>query len=302
MIHKLTRQEQVNPMELDIVQKGEIPTLLPIQLKSSLRGMSAQATITHERRVIDYLGSGITFGAFLDIIYQIVKTILACQSRGINVNNLEIEDSFLFLNPKQNAVRLVYWPITDVTEDVDLVGFFIRLGSRYYRANAEDQHNQQAYLELFNTRAIFDVQRFESQLRELRKEWREEHQHQRTKPSRQKEREGRLPESLWGLSNQTPYLLRVSTNTRIELRSFPFVMGRGTECNYVMERNNYVSRQHILLLRRNGTIYIQDNGSRNGTMVDERRIPPKQPIPLSSGQVIELGREAFYFFAAGNKS
>lgn len=30
--HKLSKQEQVNPMELDIVQKREIPTLLPIQL------------------------------------------------------------------------------------------------------------------------------------------------------------------------------------------------------------------------------------------------------------------------------
>ncbi len=38
--HKLSKQEQVNPMELDIVQKREIPTLLPIQLISSFSGSS----------------------------------------------------------------------------------------------------------------------------------------------------------------------------------------------------------------------------------------------------------------------
>ena len=96
--HKLSKQEQVNPMELDIVQKREIPTLLPIQLISSFSGIKLRFTITQEVRVIDYLGSGITFGQFLQAVRQVVKTILACQARGISVNNLELEDSFLFLD------------------------------------------------------------------------------------------------------------------------------------------------------------------------------------------------------------
>ena len=169
--HKLSKQEQVNPMELDIVQKREIPTLLPIQLISSFSGIKLRFTITQEVRVIDYLGSGITFGQFLQAVRQVVKTILACQARGISVNNLELEDSFLFLDFQTKRARLLYWPITSVTEDVDLVGFFIRLGSRYYRANRQDGQNRREYLDLFNSRAVFDAQRFDGQLEQLQKKW-----------------------------------------------------------------------------------------------------------------------------------
>ena len=106
--HKLSKQEQVNPMELDIVQKREIPTLLPIQLISSFSGIKLRFTITQEVRIIDYLSSGITFGQFLQAVRQIVETILACQARGISVNNLELEDSFLFLDFQTKRARLLY--------------------------------------------------------------------------------------------------------------------------------------------------------------------------------------------------
>lgn len=300
--HKLSKQEQVNPMELDIVQKREIPTLLPIQLISSFSGIKLRFTITQEVRVIDYLGSGITFGQFLQAVRQVVKTILACQARGISVNNLELEDSFLFLDFQTKRARLLYWPIMSVTEDVDLVGFFIRLGSRYYRANRQDGQNRREYLDLFNSRAVFDAQRFDGQLEQLQKKWLEalRKQERRERWDRKKELSGM--EQLLNESSRTPYLLRVSTNTRIELNKFPFIIGREPgACDYVLEQNNYVSRQHLRLLQQRGRVYLQDGGTRNGTMVNGERIPPQYPVPLSSGYVIELGREAFYFFASGSR-
>ena len=299
--HKLSKQEQVNPMELDIVQKREIPTLLPIQLISSFSGIKLRFTITQEVRIIDYLSSGITFGQFLQAVRQIVETILACQARGISVNNLELEDSFLFLDFQTKQARLLYWPITSVTEDVDLVGFFIRLGSRYYHANSRDESNRREYLDLFNSRAVFDAQRFDGQLEQLQKKWLEALRQQEKRPRRGREDVPQGMEQLLDGSNRTPYLLRVSTNTRIELNKFPFIIGREPgACDYVLEQNNYVSRQHLRLLQQRGRVYLQDSGTRNGTTVNGERIPPKYPVPLSSGCVIELGREAFYFFAAGS--
>lgn len=307
--HKLSKQEQVNPMELDIVQKQEIPTLLPIQVISSFSGIKLRFTIAQEVRVIDYLGSGISFRRFLHVVRQIVKTILACQARGISVNNLELEDSFLFLDFQTKQVRLLYWPITAVMEDVDLVGFFIRLGTRYYRASRQDQPSRQEYLDLFNSRAVFDAQRFDGQLEQLQKKWVEAMRKAKERQSRQKEqeREARAGgpqgmEQLFEEQNQTPYLLQVSTNARIELNKFPFIIGRekGT-CDYVLEQNNYVSRQHLRLLQQRGRVYLQDNSTRNGTALNGKRIPPQYPVPLTSGSLIELGREAFYFFASGSE-
>lgn len=300
---KLTKQEQIHPMELDIIQKQEIETLLPIQLTSSFRGMKLRFTIARETRVIDYLSGGVSFGDFLNIARQIVKTILACQSKGISVNNLELEDSFLFFDTERKMTRLLYWPVTTVTEDVDLVDFFIRLGSRYYRARQQDRHAREAYLALFNSRAVFDAQRFDDQLKQLRKKWLETlrkggEQKKDVRPERSP-----IRHDLWGMSNQKPYLLQVSTNARIELNKFPFVLGRGPDgCDYVLRQNNYVSRQHLILLSRNGRVYLRDNGTRNGTMLNEKRIPSNQPIELPSGGLIEVGREAFYFFAVENES
>ena len=51
-----------------------------------------------------------------------------------------------------------------------------------------------------------------------------------------------------------------------------------------------VSRRHFRLGLANGSLFVEDLNSLNGTFVDGVEAPPFQPVPLKPGQVLSLGR------------
>lgn len=55
-------------------------------------------------------------------------------------------------------------------------------------------------------------------------------------------------------------------------------------------RSRGVSRRHAQIHRENGTLYIQDLGSSNGTYVNGQKLSPNDPHPLHDGDEIILGR------------
>ena len=50
-----------------------------------------------------------------------------------------------------------------------------------------------------------------------------------------------------------------------------------------------VSRRHVRIFRGSGGIYAEDLHSLNGTFIDEQRIKPFQPVPVSLMAWLRLG-------------
>jgi len=57
-----------------------------------------------------------------------------------------------------------------------------------------------------------------------------------------------------------------------------------------------VSRDHARIERRDGTYYLADAQSRNGTYLNDEKLPPEQPSPLREGDWIKIGDFALQFF------
>jgi tetratricopeptide (TPR) repeat protein len=55
------------------------------------------------------------------------------------------------------------------------------------------------------------------------------------------------------------------------------------------------SRRHAIVQSRNGTFYISDVDSTNGTYVNGEKIKPQEPRELKAGDVIELGKSGVRF-------
>lgn len=55
---------------------------------------------------------------------------------------------------------------------------------------------------------------------------------------------------------------------------------------------NGVSRQHLLLERTRNGLVVTDLGSRNGTYINRRRLPPHKPVPLRNRSVVHVGKLA----------
>ena len=78
----------------------------------------------------------------------------------------------------------------------------------------------------------------------------------------------------------------------VELHGERMVMGRHPSCQIVLD-NAAVSRNHAQILESHGTYYIEDLRSRNGTLVNGRKI--QGPTRLRDGDEIGLSERTLTF-------
>ena len=64
------------------------------------------------------------------------------------------------------------------------------------------------------------------------------------------------------------------------------VVGRAIECDLRLD-DTYVSQQHARIFGKNGSWYVEDLGSTNGTFVNEQRLAA--PAMLAAGDRIRVG-------------
>ena len=80
------------------------------------------------------------------------------------------------------------------------------------------------------------------------------------------------------------------TGRRFALRSEGLVVGRDASCDVVVSEDG-VSRQHARLLLQNGSVWLQDYGSRNGVYVNDKRLA--RPVEVSVGDRLRVGSHEF---------
>lgn len=71
------------------------------------------------------------------------------------------------------------------------------------------------------------------------------------------------------------------------------VLGRSSKSDVVLKSDDYVSGEHALITRHGGLLYVEDNGSTNGTYVNDRKTVGA--TPLREGDSIRVGSTTFRF-------
>jgi pSer/pThr/pTyr-binding forkhead associated (FHA) protein len=77
------------------------------------------------------------------------------------------------------------------------------------------------------------------------------------------------------------------SGTSLPLRSQGTLIGRSPECALVLD-DDYASGRHARIFEDDGQWVVEDLGSTNGTIVDNRRITG--PTPLDLGSTLRIGR------------
>ncbi len=76
-------------------------------------------------------------------------------------------------------------------------------------------------------------------------------------------------------------------------------LGRA-DSNDLVVRDTFVSKVHALFRHSGGRWELADAGSRNGSWVGNDRLEPRGPsLPLINGDVLTIGRTAFFFLDSG---
>lgn len=71
-----------------------------------------------------------------------------------------------------------------------------------------------------------------------------------------------------------------------------FLIGRSESCQ-LRPKSESVSRKHCIIVLRDNRVLIQDLKSRNGTFVNEKRLPPDQAKVLRAGDQLRVGKLMF---------
>lgn len=293
--HKIEKTEQINSMELDIISREEIPALLPVQVRRSVSGKSFRFLVQNLIDLRSFMKSDISFGTFAHVVSQTVRALLDCESHGIRCGNLELNSDLAFYDYSRHQVRLICWPLISLTAYSNVPAFFMELGS-IYTSNGEDGDYRLRYLQFFDSRAKFDLDTFGQYVASLEKQWLDA-QNAESNRTVVSHKPADIPPTV-GLRTST--IQRLAKNTTINISHYPFTIGRKAEfCDFALEDNPYVSKRHVTILLRHNQTYIRDNGSANGTFLNDKRLPANTEVELQSGATFWIGNEEFAFFAAG---
>jgi len=80
--------------------------------------------------------------------------------------------------------------------------------------------------------------------------------------------------------------------TEIAVSSDKFLIGRSDSCN-LRPKSESVSRKHCVIAIRENKVLIQDLKSRNGTYVNDKRLPTDKAKVLTSGDNLRVGKLEF---------
>lgn len=74
----------------------------------------------------------------------------------------------------------------------------------------------------------------------------------------------------------------------------PFTIGRSKEADFTFS-NEEVSRKHLLVFVKDNQVFLKDLGSKNGTFVNGKKLPPNQDYMYVEGNPITLGKSKAIF-------
>ena len=294
--HKIEKNEQINGMELDILSRDEIPALLPIQTRRILQGKEFRLVVENMTDLRTFLKSDIRFDCFVLMVSQVVEAIRGCESHGIRCDNLELSLDLSFYDYSCNQVRMIYWPLISLNSSTNIAAYLRELGSAYI-ARGKGSRYRLKYLQFFDSRAKFELDAFRMHLDDLMKQWDNELRNPKDAGSSSANRDP----SHHNAPRVNATLERVSNHAKVQINRFPFTVGRKREfCDYAIEDDTSISTQHLTISLRDGRAYIRDNGSVNGTRINDKPIPPNTNVLLPSGASIRIGRQELIYREADN--
>ncbi|MBK6605605.1 MAG: FHA domain-containing protein [Leptospiraceae bacterium] len=75
-----------------------------------------------------------------------------------------------------------------------------------------------------------------------------------------------------------------------------YEIGREEKSEMIHINSKKASRQHAFINKKIGTFYLTDNNSTNGTFINNQKIHPNEPYPLTNQDEIKIGGVLLKFY------
>lgn len=94
--------------------------------------------------------------------------------------------------------------------------------------------------------------------------------------------------------DNSPYLIDLQNNEKIVINSRQFIIGRKSNCNYVID-NIHVSSLSLMITYEDENWYIMDLNTMNGTSLNNIKIPTNSKMLLQDKSIIQVANLKYKF-------
>ncbi|WP_428909696.1 FHA domain-containing protein [Niallia sp. Krafla_26] len=165
--NKLTPSESVNEREFKVIAGGMLESLIPMKMEKSRKGFVLKSKIAGMDSLQSYFSEAVSKDMFLDVVSQLIAIVKECERNLMNVNNLMLDDEYIFLDRKTQIVKCVFWPVFKNEHVFEVARFFHDLPFRVVFTKNENHDYITRYLQYFKSHSPFSLKSFEKLIHEL---------------------------------------------------------------------------------------------------------------------------------------
>ena len=226
---------------------------------------------------------------FLSILSNIMNQLIFFEENDIPLKKVLLNTKYMYIEISRLEVQLIYMPIEKNFADTNISEFIqsfigkVRFGDMQCVACVDE------ILRYLDSRLMFSIKDFYHFLLELEQDT----------LSKDVELPSEMETTVLSqmeYKNFVPVLVRVRTNSLVNVEKTEFVVGKASDCDFQITDNRKISRHHVILKISNGECYCIDNNSTNHTYINGNLLQPNFPVMLKNDDIIKMADEEFKYW------
>lgn len=271
----------------------------------------------------EYLKNPITKNDFFMIIEQLVIAIKHIKDRGLSIDNLILELSFIYINKITKEIQFIYFPLQGYNHKKGIGEIIDEIVYAQSVLNIDNVEYLSHFIFFMRSLETVDIQHIENYIMKENIDIIKLLYGEKNIGSIQKKKDFDDEDEVTYIEDENdetiledditimeddqadffpyrkeycPILNRISTGEAIKINSNVFRLGKERSCvDYVIRGNNVISRSHLDIICRKGRYYAFDLGSKNKSYINNRILPQQQEIEIVDGDILKLANEEFRF-------
>lgn len=225
---------------------------------------------------------------FLSIMANIMRQLLYLEDSKLPLKKILLNTKYMYIDLENLDIQMIYMPIEKEFVDCNICEFIQTFISKVRFADMNSVKCVEEMLHYLDSKMMFSIRDFYNFILALEED---------AILNDDNTSEGETTVlSQMQYKNIVPYLVRTSNKELIPIEKKEFVIGKSSECDYIVVDNKRVSRIHCTLRINNGECYIRDNESTNHTYINGKLIQPNFDVMLNNDDYIKLGDEEFKYW------
>lgn len=266
---------KINPRELELLKKREIPELFVPDLCSDKKKIAFSYDTTGYIPLGKYILRGIKKREFIEIVKSCINLHNIFKEKLLQNENCLFDLKYIYIQPGSRKIKYIYVPVL-YSNVKDYTVDYLRALPFYCIFSSADPHEYvRSYIDFFNNLISFSMYNFVTMIEKL-------------------EIEKNDDKDLYA------YIVSEATNKKYIFASETYTIGKSQMSDIVVD-SEHVSRNHAKLIYYNENYYIQDCNSSNYTFINGKKIPSGVNVVLNNGDMLRFADMSYVFYRSSGR-